>query len=95
MFRALLIHAAKGIGRPASLISGRQPYQQFVRYQSDKINDERRKALEHANDMLRDWDARVLTYAEVKPKTLNPRLVRFLLPASASSLLSFSRRTHT
>jgi hypothetical protein len=78
MLRAAFIQAAKKSTRPASLGCARvirQPWRGPVRFQSDKATDPRRQAIEHNDDMQRDWDARILTYEEVKPKTLNPTLV--------------------
>jgi rhodanese-related sulfurtransferase len=82
MLRSRLVLAAKSSTRLAGLISSRivrQPCQHIVRYQSDKAGDARRKALEYRNDMMRDWDARILTYEDLKPKTLSPSPGAYLI----------------
>ncbi len=45
---------------------------QQVRYESSKTPEERKKLLEVRDDLQRDWDAKVITYEELKPKTLQP-----------------------
>ncbi len=35
-------------------------------------------ARERADDLIRDWDAKVITYEELKPKTESPSPVRYL-----------------
>jgi hypothetical protein len=37
----------------------------------------RRATLEKIDDLQRDWDARILKYEELKPKTQSPTPVRF------------------
>lgn len=47
-----------------------------VRFQSSKADDLVKKAREIQNDMLRDWQAPILTYEELKPRTISPSPVR-------------------
>jgi thiosulfate:glutathione sulfurtransferase len=90
-----LIPLAKKSTRHASLTFSPVIRQHFIRYQSNKVDDDRKKTLEHVNDMMRDWDARVLTYEELKPKTLNPSPVSRPFFLTKPSLFSFSFRMHT
>ena len=55
-----------------------------------KVKDPRKAALEARDDMQRDWDARILSYAEVKPRTEQPTPVRRLLTILHSVLTGFS-----
>ncbi|KAI0762776.1 Rhodanese-like protein [Fomes fomentarius] len=52
---------------------------QLVRYESSKVPDEKKKQLEAQNDLLRDWDAKIITYEELKPKTLQPSPDKYLI----------------
>jgi hypothetical protein len=51
-----------------------------VRFNSSGLKpqtpSEKKAALERLDDLRRDWDARILTYEELKPKTQNPTPVR-------------------
>ena len=42
-----------------------------VRYESSS-SASRKEAFEAANALKRDWDAKVITYEELKPKTSQP-----------------------
>ncbi|KAI8995320.1 Rhodanese-like protein [Trametes punicea] len=44
-----------------------------------KVSEERKKALEARDNLQRDWDARVITYEELKPKTLQPSPDKYLI----------------
>ena len=45
---------------------------QQLRHESTKPSEERKEALESRNNIQRDWAAPVITYEELKPKTLQP-----------------------
>lgn len=45
---------------------------QQIRHESSKVSDERRQALKARDDLQRDWDASVITFEQLKPKTLQP-----------------------
>ncbi|KAI0786021.1 Rhodanese-like protein [Abortiporus biennis] len=53
--------------------------QPFVRFESDDAKAQRRAALDAKDDLQRDWDAKVLTYEELKPKTLQPTSDSYLI----------------
>lgn len=62
----------------------RHSYPVFVRYQSTTPDREALKAARKANDELqRDWRSPILTYEQVKPKTLHPSSVCFILGSFA------------
>ena len=48
-----------------------------TRFESTQAPDPRRAALEAKDDLQRDWDAKVLSYEELKPKTQQPSPVGF------------------
>ncbi|KAI0374382.1 Rhodanese-like protein [Pilatotrama ljubarskyi] len=50
-----------------------------ARHESTKTTDERKKVLEARDDLQRDWDAKVITYEELKPKTLQPSPDKYLI----------------
>ncbi|KAI0639193.1 Rhodanese-like protein [Trametes polyzona] len=50
-----------------------------ARYESTKTPDERKKALEARDKLQADWDAKVITYEELKPKTLQPSPDKYLI----------------
>ncbi|KAI0757219.1 Rhodanese-like protein [Daedaleopsis nitida] len=62
----------------ASIVSTRVALQQ-VRYESSKVPDDKKKVLEAKNNLQRDWDAKVITYEELKPKTLQPSPDKYLI----------------
>ncbi|GBE78146.1 Rhodanese-like protein [Sparassis latifolia] len=68
---AVLAHAAT---RSRPLARPMLAAQQIVRFESQKAADdeEKKKFLETLNDVLRDWDAKILGYNDVKPKSLEP-----------------------
>ncbi|KAI0768496.1 Rhodanese-like protein [Trametes elegans] len=49
------------------------------RHESTKAPEERVKLHEARNDLQRDWDAKVITYEELKPKTLQPSPDKYLI----------------
>lgn len=81
MLRSVLVRSAT-LPRSAAcarirIVSSRVALQ-LVRYESSKVPDEKKKQLEAQNVLLRDWDAKIITYDELKPKTLQPSPVSFL-----------------
>lgn len=62
-----------------SIVAPRVALQQ-IRYESSKTPEERKKMLDQRADLQRDWDAKVITYEELKPKTLQPSPVSSLVP---------------
>ncbi|EJF66513.1 Rhodanese-like protein [Dichomitus squalens] len=52
---------------------------QHIRCESSNASDERRKRLEAADNLRRDWDAKVITYEELKPKTTQPSPDKYLI----------------
>jgi hypothetical protein len=68
----------------------------FVRTNSTQPNkDALKRAVERQDDLQRDWDARILTYADVKPKTQSPKLVRDAVIMSSELTESVADRAHT
>ncbi|KAI0824133.1 Rhodanese-like protein [Trametes gibbosa] len=61
----------------APTISPRIAFQ--LRHGSTKPSDERKQALEARDDLQRDWDAKVITYEELKPKTQQPSPEKYLI----------------
>ncbi|OBZ79627.1 Frataxin, mitochondrial [Grifola frondosa] len=51
---------------------------QHVRYESDQA-DLRRQLLDKRDDLQRDWDAKVIAYDELKPKTQQPSPDKYLI----------------
>ncbi|KAI0662618.1 Rhodanese-like protein [Cubamyces menziesii] len=52
---------------------------QQLRHESTKPSEERKEALESRNNIQRDWAAPVITYEELKPKTLQPSPDKYLI----------------
>ncbi|CDO72433.1 hypothetical protein BN946_scf184977.g133 [Trametes cinnabarina] len=73
---ATAARAAATYIRPTSL-SPRVSLQ--LRHESTQASDERKKALEARDDLQRDWDAKEITYEELKPKTLQPSPDKYLI----------------
>lgn len=90
--RSVHVARATALPRPA-LISSRTALQ-HVRFESSKVSDERKKVLEAQNDLQRDWDAKVITYEELKPKTVQPSPVSFHSHRRSYIFLTY-RRTNT
>ncbi|KAH9853191.1 Rhodanese-like protein [Lenzites betulinus] len=61
----------------APTISPRIAFQ--LRHGSTKPSDERKQVLEARDDLQRDWDAKVITYEELKPKTEQPSPDKYLI----------------
>lgn len=73
MFRVALLRAsALPALRQAAALRATGPAMRFVRLESTDAKDPRRQLLEARDDLQRDWDAKELSYEELKPKTLQP-----------------------
>ena len=76
MFRVALIRTtAMGLARPTPALSARVVLPRLsllVRYNSSKPPLTEKQQLEAQDDLRRDWDARILSYEELKPKTQQP-----------------------
>lgn len=92
MYRIAIARLARPAARPhiQTTVVAHRP---FIRFKSDKseIEKEKKARLERFDDLQRDWDARILTYEELKQKTQHPTPVRkgpasvflaILIPAS-------------
>ena len=76
MFRISLARtAAMRLARPTPALSARVVLPRLsptVRHYSAKPSLTEKQQLEAQDDLRRDWDARVLSYEELKPKTQQP-----------------------
>lgn len=75
MFRASITRAASSAIRVQPAVRVFHPsVTRFVRFESSQPSqpDAAEAAQKRADDLSRDWDARVITYAELKPKTESP-----------------------
>ncbi|KAF8845412.1 Rhodanese-like protein [Paxillus ammoniavirescens] len=76
MLRAMLVNASRTAVRPALVYRqvARPSFHIFARYESSKVNDPGAlKAAHKLNDKLQEnWKSPVLTYEQVKPRTLSP-----------------------
>ncbi|KAH0838593.1 Rhodanese-like domain-containing protein [Lanmaoa asiatica] len=83
MLRTALVNASRSSIRPAILtrIAAGSSLQLLARYQSSKANDEQAlKAARKLNDMLQEnWKCPILTYDQLKPRTLSPRNDAYLI----------------
>ncbi|KAL4068344.1 Rhodanese-like domain-containing protein [Scleroderma yunnanense] len=79
MLRIALANALRTPARSFRVF--RPSYPTLVRYESSKTPDiEALKAARKANDQLqRDWQSPVLTYEQVKPKTVHPSSDAYLI----------------
>lgn len=66
-----------------------------VRYNSSKPLLTEKEQLEAQDDLRRDWDARILSYEELKPKTQQPSLVSRVHALSSLRLNVSAGRTNT
>jgi len=93
MFRTALVRTAKFVSQRtvSTPIVSRSIVLHSIRYNSTQTpkppltaeQQIKKDALKRQDDMQRDWDARVLTYAELVPKTENPTPVRNPLSCNA------------
>lgn len=71
--------ATRFASRPVSVGLGRPALYAVMRYSTDSKTEADRKAYQAAMDakheLQRDWDAKELSYEELKPKVLQPRPV--------------------
>ncbi|KZT06752.1 Rhodanese-like protein [Laetiporus sulphureus 93-53] len=51
----------------------------IARYESTKPTPKLKEALEAQDNLRRDWDAKILSYEELKPKTLQPSPETYLV----------------
>ncbi|EPT04133.1 hypothetical protein FOMPIDRAFT_1034817 [Fomitopsis schrenkii] len=83
MFRvALRRTAAMGLARSTPALTARGVLPRLspvVRYNSSKPLLTEKEQLEAQDDLRRDWDARILSYEELKPKTQQPSLDKYLI----------------
>ncbi|PSR71291.1 hypothetical protein PHLCEN_2v12805 [Hermanssonia centrifuga] len=80
MFRVALLRAsALPALRQAAALRATGPAMRFVRLESTDAKDPRRQLLEARDDLQRDWDAKELSYEELKPKTLQPSPATYLI----------------
>ncbi len=66
-----------------------------IRLGSTEAPDPRRAALEAKDNLQRDWDAKVLSYDELKPKTQQPSPVYFILIIECTVQVTHHTRMHT
>lgn len=74
MFRLALARSA-GVARTVSHVGAPVVSPRIalgLRHESTKISDERKKVLEARHAVQGDWDAKEITYEELKPKTQQP-----------------------
>ncbi|KAF8640905.1 hypothetical protein AX17_000553 [Amanita inopinata Kibby_2008] len=79
MFRTTLVRAVKPTLKPGianAVLGCRSTLAVSMRFNSSQPTPQTKQAIKEAikknDDLQRDWDARILTYAELKPKTQNP-----------------------
>ncbi|KAF8649726.1 hypothetical protein AX16_005498 [Volvariella volvacea WC 439] len=89
MFRAILLRNSRAITRTrASFPISRQAVS-FVRLQSTQApadnkprtpeQEARKASLKKADDLQRDWDAKILSYEDLRPKTESPSPDSYLI----------------
>ncbi|KAF8735747.1 hypothetical protein AX14_001535 [Amanita brunnescens Koide BX004] len=80
MYRIAIARLARPAARPhiQTTVVAHRP---FIRFKSDKseIEKEKKARLERFDDLQRDWDARILTYEELKQKTQHPTPNTYLI----------------
>jgi hypothetical protein len=77
MLRAALFNTTRCAARPLLAHQATRPAcQVFARYESSKVNDALKAARKAKDKLQKDWQGPVLTYEQVKPKTLSPSAVR-------------------
>lgn len=78
MLRTALFNTTRCAACPALLArqAARPSRQVFARYESSKANDALKAARKARDKLQKDWQGPVLTYEQVKPKTLSPSAVR-------------------
>jgi len=78
-FRRVPAAVGYGLARPAARTTLSLPRLANVARYESTISPERKKALDEQKKLRQDWDARVLTYEELKPKTQQPSLDKYLI----------------
>ncbi len=94
MFRLALSRSA-GIARAVSHVRAPVVSPRIalgLRHEST-ISDERKKVLEARDKLQGDWDAKEITYEELKPKTQQPSAVRFPVHLDYTTFSLWSYRT--
>jgi len=71
MLRRSIVRSASVLARPHISYSSKPPVVQSIRFETTKT-PAFKAAQELNDDLQRDWDAKVLTYEELKPKTSSP-----------------------
>lgn len=66
-----------------------------LRHESTKVSDERKKVLQARDALQGDWDAKEITYEELKPKTQQPSPVRLPMRSEHAAFSSQAFRTST
>ncbi|KAJ3552431.1 hypothetical protein NM688_g4155 [Phlebia brevispora] len=80
MFRvALLRVATRSSLRPSVSLRATRPAMRYIRSEAPNIPEDRRKFLEERDDLQRDWDAKEITYEQLKPRTLQPTPDAYLI----------------
>ncbi|KAG2075235.1 Rhodanese-like protein [Suillus decipiens] len=81
MLRTAVFNTIRSTARPTLLVrqSARPTYQVFTRYESSKANDALKAARKAKDKLQKDWQGPVLTYEQVKPKTLSPSADAYLI----------------
>ena len=77
MFRLAIARLSRPTARSCiqTTVVAHRPFIRFKSYTSE-IEKEKKARLERFDDLQRDWDARILTYEELKLKTQQPTPVR-------------------
>ncbi|KAG1808519.1 hypothetical protein EV424DRAFT_199742 [Suillus variegatus] len=81
MLRTALFNTTRHAARPTLLArqAARPTYQIFARYESSKANDALKAARKAKDKLQKDWQGPVLTYEQVKPRTLSPSADAYLI----------------
>ncbi|KAG1810115.1 Rhodanese-like domain-containing protein [Suillus plorans] len=81
MLRTALFNTTRRAARPTLLArqAARPTYQIFARYESSKANDALKAARKAKDKLQKDWQGPVLTYEQVKPRTLSPSADAYLI----------------
>jgi hypothetical protein len=89
MLRIALSNATRSAARPILLTRQARPaFQVFARYESSKANEALKAARKAKDKLQKDWQGPVLTYEQVKPKTISPGAVRLALTWFCAPVLS-------
>ncbi|KAH7921260.1 Rhodanese-like protein [Leucogyrophana mollusca] len=80
MLRTALVNATRSVVRPSVVLRqvGRPAYQ-FARYESTKADEALKAARKLKDKLQKDWQGPVLTYEQIKPRTLSPSADAYLI----------------